>query len=476
MSRYLGQSGSRTSSSTSFFADWPAGADDAPAGGSERTSEQFVLSREVDVSTNRRIEFWQRSAQLRRRALALTTLAASAAAVVVFAPGPTANADPSPHTWYRLRMCESSNNYKINTGNGYYGAYQFDLSTWRSVGGSGYPNQASPAEQDARALMLYRMRGWQPWTCAGLLGLRNDADAGSGRTGDIHIGGSRGGSHGGSHHSGIPAFPGSRWYQYGDWNNDIKQFQNEMHRRGFFPPGTGQYGPLTLAMVKRLQALNGLIPNGYIGPNTWRLAWTGKYSNPPAQHPTPAPQPRPKPAPHPVSSGKAPSFPGRHLFHYGQNNKDIKRFQDQMHSRGVFPPGTGQFGPLTLAMVKKLQRANGLTASGAVGPNTWRLAWTGKYPTTSKPAPSHTRPTHTTVSVPRFPGIRWYRFGDWSLKIKLFQNAMHRRGFFPAGTGQYGPKTLRMVKQLQRLNGLIPNGLIGPKTWRLAWTGKYSKP
>jgi peptidoglycan hydrolase-like protein with peptidoglycan-binding domain len=50
-----------------------------------------------------------------------------------------------------------------------------------------------------------------------------------------------------------------------------------MHARGFFPVGTGQYGPNTLAMVKRLQSQNGLVPNGEIGPNTWRMAWTGKY-------------------------------------------------------------------------------------------------------------------------------------------------------------------------------------------------------
>ncbi|WP_375489897.1 peptidoglycan-binding protein [uncultured Jatrophihabitans sp.] len=50
---------------------------------------------------------------------------------------------------------------------------------------------------------------------------------------------------------------------------------------------------------------------------------------------------------------------------------------------------------------------------------------------------------------------------------------MHHRGYFPAGTGQYGWQTWYMVTQLQRLNGLVPNGLIGPNTWRLAWTGKY---
>ena len=33
----------------------------------------------------------------------------------------------------------------------------------------------------------------------------------------------------------------------------------------------------TDAMVTKLQRLNGLVPNGYIGPNTWRLAWVGTY-------------------------------------------------------------------------------------------------------------------------------------------------------------------------------------------------------
>lgn len=53
--------------------------------------------------------------------------------------------------------------YATNTGNGYYGAYQFDLPTWRSVGGSGLPSDASPAEQDMRAQMLYDRRGLAPW-------------------------------------------------------------------------------------------------------------------------------------------------------------------------------------------------------------------------------------------------------------------------------------------------------------------------
>lgn len=67
----------------------------------------------------------------------------------------------------RIRQHESGGNYATNTGNGYYGAYQFNLGTWQGVGGSGLPSAASPAEQDMRAQMLYDRRGCSPWpnTC-----------------------------------------------------------------------------------------------------------------------------------------------------------------------------------------------------------------------------------------------------------------------------------------------------------------------
>ena len=118
-------------------------------------------------------------------------------------------------------------------------------------------------------------------------------------------------------------------------------------------------------------------------------------------------------------------------------------------------------------MVKQLQRQNGLMPNGLIGPKTWRLAWTGKY----------TVPTAGASAIAPFPGgSHWYGLGETSWNIKTFQDQMHKRGFFPVGIGYYGPNTLAMVKQLQRLNGLVPNGLIGPNTWRLAWTGKYRTP
>ena len=68
-----------------------------------------------------------------------------------------------------VRACESGGNYGINTGNGYYGAYQFAAGTWRGVGGgmySSYAHQAPKFAQDHMAYRLWKRSGWGPWGCA----------------------------------------------------------------------------------------------------------------------------------------------------------------------------------------------------------------------------------------------------------------------------------------------------------------------
>lgn len=75
--------------------------------------------------------------------------------------------------WDSLAKCESGGNWAINTGNGYYGGLQFTASTWKSVGGSGLPHQASREEQINRAQILQARSGWGQWpACTKKLGLR----------------------------------------------------------------------------------------------------------------------------------------------------------------------------------------------------------------------------------------------------------------------------------------------------------------
>src|SRR3712207_8586290 len=61
--------------------------------------------------------------------------------------------------WAALAKCESGGNPRAVNPAGYYGLYQFSLSTWAGVGGSGNPVDASPAEQLARAQKPYARSG-----------------------------------------------------------------------------------------------------------------------------------------------------------------------------------------------------------------------------------------------------------------------------------------------------------------------------
>ncbi|MFI2433214.1 transglycosylase family protein [Streptomyces sp. NPDC018693] len=51
-------------------------------------------------------------------------------------------------TWNKVAACESSNDWNINTGNGYYGGLQFTQSTWEAFGGLRYARRADLATKD----------------------------------------------------------------------------------------------------------------------------------------------------------------------------------------------------------------------------------------------------------------------------------------------------------------------------------------
>ncbi|MDP8929734.1 MAG: transglycosylase family protein [Actinomycetota bacterium] len=104
---------------------------------------------------------------------------ALAGALFVATPVPAAahsdggEAPATAENFAKLRECESGGNYAADTGNGYYGAYQFSRSTWQSLGYRGYPHHNPPEVQDEAAWRLQDAEGWDPWPyCADRLGLR----------------------------------------------------------------------------------------------------------------------------------------------------------------------------------------------------------------------------------------------------------------------------------------------------------------
>jgi peptidoglycan hydrolase CwlO-like protein len=62
-------------------------------------------------------------------------------------------------------MCESGGNYSALNPSGAGGAYQIMPETWAAYGGTGLPNEASKAEQDRIAALIYADSGTAPWVC-----------------------------------------------------------------------------------------------------------------------------------------------------------------------------------------------------------------------------------------------------------------------------------------------------------------------
>ena len=70
--------------------------------------------------------------------------------------------------WSALAQCESGGNPRAVSSDGLYrGLYQFTMSTWSSLGGSGDPINASAQEQTYRAQLLYQRSGDASWPVCG---------------------------------------------------------------------------------------------------------------------------------------------------------------------------------------------------------------------------------------------------------------------------------------------------------------------
>ncbi|MEV5878917.1 transglycosylase family protein [Streptomyces sp. NPDC052101] len=115
------------------------------------------------------------------RASLTVTAGGAGLAIPLVAAGTADAADAS--TWNKVAACESSGDWSINTGNGFYGGLQFTQSTWEEYGGTRYApraDQATRSQQIAVAEKVLDGQGPGAWpVCSLRAGLtRGDADPG----------------------------------------------------------------------------------------------------------------------------------------------------------------------------------------------------------------------------------------------------------------------------------------------------------
>jgi hypothetical protein len=204
----------------------------------------------------------------RRRSFAVVPVLAAAVGGSLMLSAPA----EASTTWAALRQCESGGNYSTNSGNGYYGAYQFSATTWRSLGYAGTPSDAAPAVQDEAALRLAQRSGFGQWpTCGAGMGadqLAPGASSGGGAQASRSAARATIVAQPIAAASGAPALPFSTRLAH-QARADVRAWQAQMNKIGYPIAVDGRYGPQSAAAARRLQAAKHLVVDGVVGSRTW---------------------------------------------------------------------------------------------------------------------------------------------------------------------------------------------------------------
>lgn len=239
----------------------------------------------------------------RHRRTRMLAVAPAVAAVAVGGAIGAAQPAGAGDVFAQIRQCESGNNYSTNTGNGFYGAYQFTQGTWQSLGYSGLPSNASPATQDEAARRLAARSGLGQWPVCGRGGGGYQASAPtttstsstpkyrSSTTSYKTYKAYKTSTHAYTHRVArrhTHATP-VRSHVYAHvkhvrkaWNHplfttalagqvraDVRAWQQAMVDKGYSLPVDGRYGARSAAVARAFQIQRGLLVDGVVGPQTW---------------------------------------------------------------------------------------------------------------------------------------------------------------------------------------------------------------
>lgn len=170
------------------------------------------------------------------------------------------------------------------------------------------------------------------------------------------------------------------------------------------------------------------------------------------------------------------------ILRLGDRGSEVTFIQDRLRELGYFNrSSTGIFGEQTRDAVIQFQQDSGLFADGIVGPRTEAALLGSERRTASQPfnaspysplLPTPYPPPPTTTDEPITFGTpistnvsRVLERGDRGPEVTKLQQELRRRGFSPGRIdGVYGSQTERAVRDFQRVNGLLVDGVAGQDT------------
>ena len=143
-------------------------------------------------------------------------------------------------------------------------------------------------------------------------------------------------------------------------------------------------------------------------------------------------------------------FQAKPMLRYGSVGNFVTLLQQYLNNFGYNVTVDGKFGRETYYAVRMFQREQGLRVDGIVGPKTWERLEYGKKRICPHKA---FRPLTKTL-----------RIGSKGPEVEALQNALRIFGYCVAVDGKFGRETETAVKLLQKRYGLVPDGIVGPKT------------
>jgi YVTN family beta-propeller protein len=246
----------------------------------------------------------------------------------------------------------------------------------------------------------------------------------------------------------------------GNKGSQVTSLQKKLQAAGYFNgPVTGYYGSLTQEAVSQFQKAKGLTADGIadeVTLNTLEFSPGEPVLSQPATSQTVVTD-QPKTLPSPTQT-----------LEKGTRSSQVTSLQKKLQAAGYFNGSvTGYYGSLTQEAVRQFQKANGIVADGVADKMTLKALESSL----GTPAPTQlATPQPLVVDQPKKLAnpTQTLERGARSSQVTSLQRKLQAAGYFNGPvTGYYGSLTQEAVRQFQKANGIVADGVADKMTLKV---------
>lgn len=227
----------------------------------------------------------------------------------------------------------------------------------------------------------------------------------------------------------------------GSRGSEVREVQSHLKDLGYFNYSsiTGYYGSITQNAVKQFQASKGIAQDGIVGNDTRKHLFGGASAS---------------------GSGSGSSVQtSMPLLKMGSRGSAVTQLQQLLKDKGHLNGAVdGIFGNATYSGVKSFQKSAGVAVDGIVGSRTWTALQSDSTPSRGS--------SSSSTSSGSFTGVGLLKVGSRGSAVSSLQQRLKDLGYQPGKVdGIFGSGTHKALRDFQRDNGLVVDGIAGNKTY-----------